>query len=80
MQDSPKWTMFVWVAIAFAGLMWIAYIWERSTGLTFATRRTSGQISSRASLERSRNMAVGATILAAAGGIVYFLLRDPHNE
>lgn len=73
---SPRWRD-VWDQLigALAGLVllvWIAYFWERSTGLTWATRRAPGTISTAAHLVRTRNTAIGVTAFCGPLALVYF--------
>ena len=63
--------------LAFAGiilvlLFWVAYAWEASTGLTFATRRSPGKNSSAAHLAESRRTAIAATLIVTPLVVVYF--------
>ncbi|HVR40149.1 MAG TPA: hypothetical protein VMU84_13725 [Thermoanaerobaculia bacterium] len=61
-------------------LLWAAYVWERSTGLTFATRKVAGTISTPAHLRKTRNIAIGTTIGGAPIVILYFVVvRSKRN-
>ena len=60
-------------------LMWIAYVWEASTGLTFASRHQTGQISTADHLAKTRRTAVGITILCLPPAVVYFAFLRPRE-
>lgn len=67
--------------IAFAGIaimfaFWLAYVWELSTGLTWATRNRTGQISTADHLKRTRNAAIGATCIFLPLAAIAFVNRD----
>ncbi len=52
------------VTLGLVILMWVAFIWERSTGLTFATRSRIGSVSTPARLAETRQRTVATTIFA----------------
>jgi hypothetical protein len=63
-------------AFAFATLLsWGAYVWERSTGFTFAARYQRSHVSTPSSLTRARNLATGATVIAACLAATWLLTR-----
>ena len=51
------------VAIILIVAPWAAYVWEASTGLTMASRRSLGQNSTAQHLDSTRRKAIGFTIL-----------------
>ena len=53
-------------------LLWIAYAWEASTGLTFATRNSRGAISTADHLAKTKRTATGSTFVCLPPAIVYF--------
>jgi hypothetical protein len=66
-------------AAALVVLMWIAYAWEASTGLTFASRNTPGKMSTADHLAKSRRTATGITILCLPPAVVYFAFLRPRE-
>lgn len=67
-------------ALALAVLVWIAYGWEATTGLTWATRHAPGRMSTADSLVQAKRTAIGVTAVALPLGLMYFVLfRRPEE-
>ncbi len=58
-------------------LMWISYAWERSTGLTWASRGHPGRISTPAHLATTRRTAIGVTAICGPLAVLYFVALRP---
>ena len=71
------------LAVLIVILVWMSYLWERFTGLTFVfskSSRTLGEISTAAHLHRTLETALVATLVCVP--LAYFcgvLLREPHE-
>lgn len=69
----------VGIAAGLVLLLWLAYGWERATGLTFATRNTRGKVSSPEHLAKTRRSAVTGTALCGPVILVYYTLLRPRK-
>jgi hypothetical protein len=56
-------------------LAWVAYVWERTTGFTWATRKVPGRYSDAAHLTQTLRTAIGMTAVILPAAAVYFALR-----
>jgi hypothetical protein len=65
------------VLIAFAAFGWIAYVWERATGLTFVMGRHAhlGSISTSAHLESTLHSANMTTLICVPLAIICLIVR-----
>jgi hypothetical protein len=59
-------------------IMWVAYAWERSTGLTFVTRG-SGGISTAEHLAYTWRMAVAFSVVCVPLALLYFGVLRPRR-
>ena len=69
------WRSLALAMVMFAVISWVAYFWQRETGLVWATRYRLGRPGTAADLDRARNFALGATLLGASCGAVWYLTR-----
>ena len=65
--------------MALVVLLWIAFAWESSTGLTFASRNSPGRNSTPTHLAETKRIATGATLLCLPLAAVYFLFLRPKD-
>lgn len=64
----------LWIAATFIIVLWLVFAWEASTGLTIASRRSLGDISTPAHLTSTRRMAIGWTIFWTPIAVWCFLV------
>lgn len=72
--DWKKCDGMIWAALVFVPLFWLAYAWEKFTGLTLAKNQL-GQISTPVHLAATQQSAVYATFAGVSLALLYVVVR-----